>query len=607
MRVNPVDLDRLTVILRHPESIVALEAFNELIYRPSDSMLESLINLFIHTIQHQQQDLNPLFILLLLKRLILHSLPTAPLQPSKLNLATSFSRLFLPTFINLRSIVSSSHLPLLDRLDQQLIICLSHLSTRLVHLNPSNPQLNLDPLVLLITPIQQALLTSIDHHLHHLSSSIHSILGPLKIIKNIIRSLYASNSIRESSILQKITHTHFENLYSIYNRLILLSNPPSSNQSTRDSNLPISSGDHQFLHQCLSSLLKIFKMMVEPLVELTSSHRDWSQEGNHDQYGLLDQVLQKLLFDFQTSLHSQLQIIDHNSLSNLDHAMAHTPEVMKVDGFSSHLIQYGEIILGFQASRPSIITHEVLKVYLQILEFVSTQIVFHHHSLASNQESLIGTALDRRLLKFHPLLIQALRLLNNALNPWASYDPQPDHQNSLDNTPSVGQTCNDCLVKTLTADDASKLFSIVQPLLSVNFESEGYLDGRPIRDDHSSDEEALDEDEDEDSDDPETVEEIVEDDHDPLRPPAEHHQYQEDDHHHQELISKDDDLCERYYSEEEHDHHLTDLQHPNYRNLDHYRVDDDLMIIKQKEPLRVEIEELIASLQFKIDHHPSNL
>ncbi|KAA1098536.1 hypothetical protein PGT21_036299 [Puccinia graminis f. sp. tritici] len=449
----PDDLSRLEIVFREPESIGALETFNDILHRPSATMLGTLVGLFNRALQHPpssgldcyQLESNPLFILLLLKRVLLHSDPIAPLQPSKINLRSTFQESFLPTFINFRANAHPDQ-PI-SNLSNHLIICLTRLSTRLL----SSFHSNLDPIASLI---QSSL-----HFIGNLDPSaphLEPILDHLVAIKEILLSLHQSKSIDSIYLIRQITHKHYENLFATYSQLETITRHLSSQLLGAD-NSEERYRSYQTATRSISVLLKIFKLMVEPMEE----HR-----------GVLSEVIAKFVADFQVALDLEIRLMDSVA-----------PPAQK---FSSHVMGYGALFLQIQTNQPSLIPDEVLTTYLKILEFVSSR---HQLMIAeSSSSAVVGdpgiqqdlAASSGALIRFYRLLIQSLKLLNGSLNPWSSYSNDPD--------PASGLSKN--LLESLSSEEVSRLVSIVEPLLTLKFDSTGsFEDDRFLYCDDEEDEE----------------------------------------------------------------------------------------------------------------------
>ncbi|POW11182.1 hypothetical protein PSTT_05427 [Puccinia striiformis] len=316
----PNDWSRLEIIFKEPESIVALEKFNEIIYHPSETMIPTLMELFGHALQAQTNpnalnflETNPLFILLLIKRLIIHSDPIAPAQPSRANLATISKQVFLPTFLNIKHL-SPPHQIQSDSISQQLIICMTRLSTRLLNAYHAD----IDPLSKL---------------------SISQALDYEKSLWRIVRDLYS--------------------------------------------------------------------------------------------FGVGFVVADSALPDGASGLQR----------------------------FSRHITSYGDVILQTQRYHPSVISEEVLAVYLKIIEFVSSRAIQTIAPEANQRISVLAdTMASKELMKFHPLLVQGLKILNNAFDPWTSYSSEP-----------MDGGTNITLVANLTAQEIGRLASIVEPFVNLTF------------------------------------------------------------------------------------------------------------------------------------------
>ncbi|KNZ56901.1 hypothetical protein VP01_228g4 [Puccinia sorghi] len=193
------DSSRLRPIFIEPQSIVALESFNHILYRPSETMIQSLMAAFLtalhqHSSPHHcpKSDLlknNPLFILLLTKRIIIHSDTSLPYQPTKNQLEFTFQDIFLPAFLKIRlqHITNQS-----DSLAKQFIICLSTLATRILRSYHSR-----------IDPIHQILLSV--HHLISLQPpQLLSTFDHLSAVQNILTSLQKSRSIHSIFLLEQV-------------------------------------------------------------------------------------------------------------------------------------------------------------------------------------------------------------------------------------------------------------------------------------------------------------------------------------------------------------------------------------------------------------------
>ncbi|KAA1102097.1 hypothetical protein PGT21_035949 [Puccinia graminis f. sp. tritici] len=458
----PDDLSRLEIVFREPESIGALETFNDILHRPSATMLGTLVGLFNRALHHPpssgldcyQLESNPLFILLLLKRVLLHSDPIAPLQPSKINLPSTFQESFLPTFINFRANAHPDQ-PI-SNLSNHLVICLTRLSTRLL----SSFHSNLDPIASLI---QSSL-----HFIGNLDPSaphLEPILDHLVAIKEILLSLHQSKSIDSIYLIRQITHKHYEILFATYSQLETITRHLSSQLLGAD-NSEERYRSYQTATRSISVLLKIFKLMVEPMEE----HR-----------GVLSEVIAKFVADFQVALDLEIRLMDSSA-----------PPAQK---FSSHVMGYGALFLQIQTNQPSLIPDEVLTTYLKILDFVSSrhQLIIAESSSSSAAVGDHGIQQDLAasrgaLIRFYRLLIQSLKLLNGSLNPWSSYSNDP--------APASGLSKN--LLESLSSEEVSRLVSIVEPLLTLKFDSTGsFEDDRHLYCDDEDDEEKEEEEEDE--------------------------------------------------------------------------------------------------------------
>ncbi|KNZ56902.1 hypothetical protein VP01_228g5 [Puccinia sorghi] len=122
--------------------------------------------------------------------------------------------------------------------------------------------------------------------------------------------------------------------------------------------------------------------------------------------------------------------------------------------FSPHISRYGEVLLNVQHIHHSLISENYLSVYIKILEYVSSQLITAH------------PVVTKRLVRFYPLILQAVRLLNNALNPY----------NSNSSEPAEGSNQMRSLLENLGPEEIHQLISIVQPFIHLQFGSMGYLD-----------------------------------------------------------------------------------------------------------------------------------
>jgi hypothetical protein len=163
-------------------------------------MLGTLVGLFNRALSHPpgsghiQLESNPLFILLLVKRVLLHSDPIAPAQPSKINLPSTFQETVFPAFVHFRTHAHPGQ-PI-GNLSNHLIICLTRLSIRLLSCFPSS----LDPVDSLIQSSLHAI-ANLDPSATHLEP----ILDHLLAIKEILLSLHQSKSIDTIYLIRQVT------------------------------------------------------------------------------------------------------------------------------------------------------------------------------------------------------------------------------------------------------------------------------------------------------------------------------------------------------------------------------------------------------------------
>ncbi|KAI7965597.1 hypothetical protein MJO29_001345 [Puccinia striiformis f. sp. tritici] len=434
---SPNDWSRLETIFKEPESIIALEKFNEIIYHPSETMIPTLMELFGHALQAQTDpnalnflETNPLFILLLIKRLIIHSDPIAPAQPSRANLAPIFKLVFLPTFLNIKHL-SPPHQIQSDSISQQLIICMTRLSTRLLNAYHAD----IDPL--------SEIIQSVKHLVNLETPQLASTLDHLTAVKEILVSLQSSNA---TNSVYLITKKHFGELFVTYTRLASVSLVISNRLMDVTDGTPreIKEREYQTANDCINVLLQIFKIMIEPLDDRT----------------VLVEITKQFLSDIQTFLDVEIKLMD----ARLDNCLQVTDSALP-DGssglqkFSRHITSYGDVILQTQRYHPSVISEEVLAVYLKIIEFVSSRAT---QTIAPEANQRIGVLADtmasKELMKFHPLLVQGLKILNNAFDPWSSYSSEP-----------MDGGTNITLVANLTAQEIGRLASIVEPFVNLTF------------------------------------------------------------------------------------------------------------------------------------------
>ncbi|KNE90220.1 hypothetical protein PSTG_16327 [Puccinia striiformis f. sp. tritici PST-78] len=352
---SPNDWSRLETIFKEPESIIALEKFNEIIYHPSETMIPTLMELFGHALQAQTDpnalnflETNPLFILLLIKRLIIHSDPIAPAQPSRANLAPIFKLVFLPTFLNIKHL-SPPHQIQSDSISQQLIICMTRLSTRLLNAYHAD----IDPL--------SEIIQSVKHLVNLETPQLASTLDHLTAVKEILVSLQSSNATNSVYLVRQ---AHYE-----------------------------------------KALWRIV--------------RD--------------------LYSFGVGFVGNLKSVD--GCNGRDAAGNHGEGIPNGQGLHQ------------------LISEEVLAVYLKIIEFVSSRAT---QTIAPEANQRIGVLADtmasKELMKFHPLLGQGLKILNNAFDPWSSYSSEP-----------MDGGTNITLVANLTAQEIGRLASIVEPFVNLTF------------------------------------------------------------------------------------------------------------------------------------------
>ncbi|PLW22579.1 hypothetical protein PCASD_14029 [Puccinia coronata f. sp. avenae] len=416
----PDDWTRLKPIFREPDSVEALESFNHILYRPSETMIRSLMEAFARALQTQSslngpESLldNPLFILILTKRLIIHVDHSATAQPSKAQLESTFQEIFLPAFVNIRFLYPA-HQPQSDCLSQQFIVCLTRLSTRLLRSYSSK-----------IDPLDQLLL-SVNGLINLEPPQLYPAFDHLSAIKEILISIQKSNSVDSMFLFRQIIKKHFEKLFLTYNHLIMISTMISSQLMDPDDALRMSrEKEYKAVNKSINVLLKIFKMMIEPL----------------DDPPVLTEITKKFLVDFQSSLDTEMRLIDTREDPS-SHA----------GNFSPHISRYGDILLRVQKLQPSLISEECLTVYVKILEYVSSQ--------------LNGPVASEKMIRFYPLLLQAFRMLNNALNPYNSYSSEASDGISSHNNP----------LENLGNDEISRLHSIVQPFIHLKFSPMGYFD-----------------------------------------------------------------------------------------------------------------------------------
>ncbi|KAI7960846.1 hypothetical protein MJO28_001335 [Puccinia striiformis f. sp. tritici] len=433
----PNDWSRLEIIFKEPESIVALEKFNEIIYHPSETMIPTLMELFGHALQAQTNpnalnflETNPLFILLLIKRLIIHSDPIAPAQPSRANLATIFKQVFLPTFLNIKHL-SPPHQIQSDSISQQLIICMTRLSTRLLNAYHAD----IDPLFEIIQ--------SVKHLVNLETPQLASTLDHLTAVKEILVSLQSSNA---TNSVYLITKNHCGELFVTYTRLASVSLVISNRLMDVTDGTPreIMEREYQTANDSINVLLQIFKIMIEPLDDRT----------------VLVEITKQFLSDIQTFLDVEIKLMD----ARLDNCLQVTDSALP-DGssglqkFSRHITSYGDVILQTQRYHPSVISEEVLAVYLKIIEFVSSRATQTIAPEANQRISVLAdTMASKELMKFHPLLVQGLKILNNAFDPWKPYSSEP-----------MDGGTNITLVANLTAQEIGRLASIVEPFVNLTF------------------------------------------------------------------------------------------------------------------------------------------
>ncbi|KAI9620165.1 hypothetical protein KEM48_008284 [Puccinia striiformis f. sp. tritici PST-130] len=437
----PNDWSRLEIIFKEPESIVALEKFNEIIYHPSETMIPTLMELFGHALQAQTNpnalnflETNPLFILLLIKRLIIHSDPIAPAQPSRANLATIFKQVFLPTFLNIKHL-SPPHQIQSDSISQQLIICMTRLSTRLLNAYHAD----IDPLFEIIQ--------SVKHLVNLETPQLASTLDHLTAVKEILVSLQSSNATNSVYLVRQ---AHYEkSLWRIVRDLYSFGVGFVGNLKSVDGcNGRDAAGNHgegipngQAFHQRSST---DFKIMIEPLDDRT----------------VLVEITKQFLSDIQTFLDVEIKLMDARLDNRLQVADSALPDGSSgLQKFSRHITSYGDVILQTQRYHPSVISEEVLAVYLKIIEFVSSRAIQTIAPEANQRISVLAdTMASKELMKFHPLLVQGLKILNNAFDPWKPYSSEP-----------MDGGTNITLVANLTAQEIGRLASIVEPFVNLTF------------------------------------------------------------------------------------------------------------------------------------------
>ncbi|WAQ85435.1 hypothetical protein PtA15_6A63 [Puccinia triticina] len=388
------DLARLQAIFAQPESVAGLEKFTEIVYRPSPTMLATLLTLFAQAGQQQQPatasqlHANPLFILLLIKRILTFADPIAPHQPPRNTLSHHFHQLFLPIFTEH---LHQSNSPAITR---NFTICIAKLASRLLPLSFQANSSTGDPLaaLLLHDPLQ--------HPAH------------LVAVRDIVTELQKSNSINSAYLLHQVTQKHLQSLLLVYQHLTTAIQDiwtGSADQGVAEEEKQQKyAGGHASLHV----LLKILRTFVPSLVEL-------------GQQAVFAQFTPAFLADFQAAL--DIQLAQPLPLSRA-------------------LPAYGTLFLLLQPHLPPEISDQLLATYLKILEFAA-------HSL------IPASSPDHRLLRaLHPILVQALKLLNSAANPWSCYcvpgtDPTSSTRSLLDG---------------LGAEEAARLVTIVQPFVALD-------------------------------------------------------------------------------------------------------------------------------------------
>jgi len=330
-------------------------------------------------------------------------------------------------------------------------------------------------------------------------------------------------------LFQQITRKHFEKLVVIYNHLVIISARISSQLIilAPDETLRMArEKEYQKATSTIDVLLKIIKTMMEPLGDRA----------------ILVEVSQKLLGDFQNTLDTENQLMGDTREDELK-------------TFSSHITRYGEVLLNVQHLHPSIISENYLTVYVKILEFVSSQLI-------------TDPVATKRLLRFYPLLLQAVRLLNNALNPYNSYSSEP------------GEDMRPLLLENLGPEEVHQLISILQPFIHLEFGPMGYLDAHPGSDDDGSDEypeEVIEIEEMNDGDDDQQASIDVED-------PADHAEI------HIKGIQLDQDAQDSCLPSDLH------FPTPTCPPLWTVTMPDSPTQLSIKEPLQVEVEELLSLL-----------
>ncbi|WAQ85439.1 hypothetical protein PtA15_6A67 [Puccinia triticina] len=388
------DLARLQAIFAQPESVAGLEKFTEIVYRPSPTMLATLLTLFAQAGQQQQPatasqlHANPLFILLLIKRILTFADPIAPHQPPRNTLSHHFHQLFLPIFTEH---LHQSNSPAITR---NFTICIAKLASRLLPLSFQANSSTGDPLaaLLLHDPLQ--------HPAH------------LVAVRDIVTKLQKSNSINSAYLLHQVTQKHLQSLLLVYQHLTtaiqdIWTGSADQRVAEEEKQQKYARG-----HASLHVLLKILRTVVPSLVEL-------------GQQAVFAQYTPALLADFQAAL--DIQLAQPLPLSRA-------------------LPAYGTLFLLLQPHLPPEISDQLLATYLKILKLAA-------HSL------IPASSPDHRLLcALHPILVQALKLLNSAANPWNCYcvpgtDPTSSTRSLLDG---------------LGAEEAARLVTIVQPFVALD-------------------------------------------------------------------------------------------------------------------------------------------